>query len=347
MSRSALDVAALAVELCAIDSTSGREGEVIDYLESLLRARGWRTRRIAVSAGRDNLLATCADEPLATLSTHVDTVPPYIPPRLENGRLWGRGSCDAKGIAAAMICAAEGLRTAGVPIAILLLVGEEVSHDGAHAANEVPTTSRVLVNGEPTEGALAVGTKGALRAIIRTRGVAAHSAYPERGRSATLDLVKLLAEIPALDLPSDPVLGETTINIGTLSGGIADNVTAPSAEARLMARTVVAPDEMLRLLRAWVGDRAEVEGSIAVPPVRLRTLPGFTTSVVAFATDVPVLTKWGDPYLFGPGSVHVAHTDHEHVSIPEMNDAVTSYDRIVREALLRSAAGSDTRRPGG
>jgi acetylornithine deacetylase len=195
----------------------------------------------------------------------------------------------------------------------------------------------VLVNGEPTESTLATGTKGALRATVRTSGAAAHSAYPERGRSATLELVRLLAEIPTLELPSDPVLGDTTINIGTLSGGIADNVTAPSAEARLMARTVTSPDELLLALERWVAGRATVEGGVAVPPVRLRTLPGFETSVVAFATDVPVLTAWGEPYLFGPGSVHVAHTDHEFIDLGELRRSVRAYVRIISEALARTS----------
>ena len=335
MTSRSLDVGALAAELMVIDSTSGREGAVIDHLERLLATRRWTTRRIPVTPGRDDILATSGHQPLATLSTHVDTVPPFIPPRLENGRLWGRGSCDAKGIAAAMICAAEELRSAGVPIALLFVVGEEVSHDGAHAANNVSTTSRVLVNGEPTESTLAVGTKGALRAVIRTTGVAAHSAYPDRGRSATLELVRLLAEIPTLDLPRDPILGETTINIGTLAGGVADNVTAPSAEARLMVRTVRPPGEMLAFLRQWVGDRATVDAGAAVPPVRLRTLPGFETSVVSFATDVPVLSHWGEPYLFGPGSVHVAHTDGEFVDLAELRAAVGSYVRLVEAAMER------------
>ncbi len=332
----ALDVVSLAAGLVGIDSTSGREGEVIDYLHALLVARRWSVRRIPVGPGRDNLLATSSDSPVATLSTHVDTVPPFIPPRIEGGRLWGRGSCDAKGIAAAMICAAEELRAQGVAIALHLLVGEEVSHDGAHAANAIPTTSRIMVNGEPTESTLAVGTKGAIRITVRTTGVAAHSAYPERGRSATLALVNLLSELSALDLPRDPILGDTTINIGTLSGGVADNVTAPSAEARLMARTIGPVDDIIALLRQWAGSRATIEPGIMVPPVRLNTVPGFETSVVAYATDVPVLTAWGEPYLFGPGSIHVAHTDGEYVEIEELRGAVESYQRIVIEALKRS-----------
>ncbi len=240
----------LTTQLMSIDSTSGREGDVIAWLDGYLAERGWRTQRIPVSPGRDDLFATVVDAPLVTLSTHLDTVPPFIPPRVDGSKIHGRGACDAKGIAAAMICAAERLREANVPIAMLFVVGEEVTHDGAHAANEafaakqVPATSRVLVNGEPTESTLAVGTKGAIRVIVRTKGQAAHSAYPHLGHSATRDLVHLLVELDDATLPSDSLLGETTINIGGLSGGVADNVVAPAAEARLMIRLVTPPEEV-------------------------------------------------------------------------------------------------------
>jgi len=242
-------------------------------------------------------------------------------------------SCDAKGIAAAMIIAGEQLRARGTSVALLFVVGEEVSHDGAEAANRVPTTSRVLINGEPTESTLAIGTKGAMRFILRTRGEAAHSAYPERGRSAISELVRLLHEMEALDLPSDPDLGDTTINVGTISGGIADNVMAPAAEARLMARLVTSPDVLESVLRDWIGTRADFERSITVPPVRLGTVPGFRTSVAAYATDIPKLTNWGTPYLFGPGSIHVAHRDDEHVEIAELRAAPDAYVRIADAAL--------------
>ena len=281
------------------------------------------------------MLARAVDRPLVTLSTHLDTVPPFIPPRRHGGRLHGRGACDAKGIAAAMLCAAERLRSTGVPAALLFVVGEETAHDGAHAANAVRTSSRVLVNGEPTESTLALGTKGAMRFTLRTAGRAAHSAYPQLGRSATHALVRLLAELEALELPRDELLGETTVNVGTLAGGVADNVLAPSAEARLMARLVGPPEEFLARLRAWVGDRATIEVGPTMPPVRLAALPGFPTSVVAYATDVPALTNWGTPYLFGPGSIHVAHTDGEYVEIDELRAAVEAYERIAREALER------------
>ena len=326
----------LAVELMRVDSTSGREGDVVALAERRLVERGWRVERIPVTPGRDDLLATSGDAPVATLSTHLDTVPPFIAPRLEADRLYGRGACDAKGIAAAMVCAGERLRERGVPVALLFVVGEETAHDGAHAANASalrPATARVLVNGEPTGSTLASGTKGALRLVVRTRGRAAHSAYPHLGDSATARLVRLLAELDDVMLPSDPLLGETTVNIGMLAGGVADNVIAPAAEARLMARLVTSAEETLAQLTRWVGDRAEVEPGITVPPVRLGVVPGFPTSVAAFATDIPALGAWGTPYLFGPGSIHVAHTDHEHVEVAELRRAVDAYERIVEAAV--------------
>jgi len=337
-----LDPVALATSLMAVESTSGAEGAVIGLAERTLAGRGWRTARIPVSEGRDDLLAASDDAPVVTLSTHLDTVPPYIPPRVDGGRLYGRGACDAKGIAAAMICAAERLRAAGVPVALLFVVGEETMHDGAHAANAsplVPPSCRVLVNGEPTESKLALGTKGAVRLTLRTSGRAAHSAYPELGRSATRDLVRLLATLDDLELPRDELLGETTVNIGSLAGGVADNVVAPWAEARLMARLVTPPEEVVERLRRWVDGRAALSVGATVPPVRLGRVQGFPTDVVAYATDIPELTRWGTPFLFGPGSIHVAHTDDEHVEIAELVAAVESYERLARAALASVRAG--------
>jgi acetylornithine deacetylase len=332
----ALDPVDLAVALMEVDSTSGSEGEVIALVDRLLVGRGWKTERIAVSAGRDDLLATASGAPVVTLSTHLDTVPPYLPPRVEGGRLYGRGACDAKGIAAAMICAAERLRGAGVPVALLFVVGEETCHDGAHAANASPLrpgSCRALINGEPTESRLALGTKGAVRVTVRTEGRAAHSAYPELGRSATRELVRLLATLDDLELPRDELLGETTVNIGALSGGVADNVLAPWAEARLMARIVTPAADVVALLRRWVGDQASLVEGVSVPPVRLGVVPGFETSVVAFATDIPELTRWGTPYLFGPGSIHDAHTDEEQVGNEELGAGVGEYERLARLAM--------------
>ena len=319
----------------AIDSTSGAEASLLRAFGSALAERGWRVTPIAVSGDRANILATTGDGPYVTLSTHLDTVPPFLPPTRDDHRLYGRGACDAKGIAASMICAAERLRRDGLSLALLFVIGEETTHDGAHAADawlkRTGFISRALVNGEPTESTLALGTKGAMRFTIRAQGEAAHSAYPHLGKSATRDLVHLLAEIDALVLPRDELLGETTINIGRLSGGVADNVVAPSAEARLMARLVTEGDEVWALLENWVDGRAVIERGIEVPAVRLGTLPGYPTSVVAFATDIPAMTSWGTPYLFGPGSIHVAHRDDEFGEIAELRAAVDVYERIVRE----------------
>ena len=324
----------------AIDSTTGGEARVIDAMAGLLESRGWPVLRIPVSSGRDCLLARFQSDPDVTLSTHLDTVPPFLPPVLDGDRLSGRGACDAKGIAASMVIAAERLRTQGAAVALLFVVGEETTHDGARAVNQwaaanLPSRPRVLINGEPTESTLALGTKGAMRVVVRTTGRAAHSAYPELGDSAISRLVSLLAELERLPLPSDPLLGRTTINIGAISGGVADNVIAPAAEARLMARLVTPAEDVLPLLERWAAGRATLEQGVTVPPVRLSALDGFPTSVAAFATDLPSLTNWGTPYLFGPGSVHVAHTDHEHVSLAELDRAVDAYVRLATTAITR------------
>jgi acetylornithine deacetylase len=339
-----IDPVDLAARLMEIDSTSGREGAVIDWMHSFLGGRDWSTRRIPVSPGRDDVLATIGDddEPRVILSTHLDTVPPFIPPSIDGDLLRGRGACDAKGIAAAMICAAERLRERGAPVGLLFVVGEEVTHDGAHAANEFARDyfrdapdSRTLINGEPTESTLALGTKGAMRVVVRVAGEAAHSAYPHLGRSATKDLVHLLADLDGVDWPRDELLGETTVNIGHLSGGVADNVMAPEAEARLMIRLVTPATEVWRVVEEWASGRATVERGPTVPPVRLGVLSGFPTSVAAFATDIPELSQWGRPHLFGPGSVHVAHRDDEHVRITELRAAVDAYERLALAALDR------------
>ncbi|MEO8334522.1 MAG: M20/M25/M40 family metallo-hydrolase [bacterium] len=328
------DVAALTQWLMSYDSTSGSETALVDAFAAALAEREWRVRKIPAPSSRSNLLVTAGEGPYVTLSTHLDTVPRYLPPHRDGTKIFGRGACDAKGIAASMVCAAERLRRDGVSVAMLFVVGEETTHDGAHAAEEwlkrTGFVSRALINGEPTESTLAVGTKGAMRFIVRTVGEAAHSAYPQLGRSATHALVHLLADLDGVKLPSDELLGETTINIGKLSGGVADNVLAPAAEARLMVRLVTHGDAIWKLLTDWANGRAQLERSTEVPFVRLSTLPGFPTSVVAFATDIPAMPSWGTPYLYGPGSIHVAHRDDEFVEIAELETAVDAYERLVR-----------------
>jgi len=333
-----LGLVPLARTLIDIDSTTGREGDCGRWLAAYLRGRGLTVEEQPVSEGRFNILATL-DAPSVVLSTHFDCVPPFFPSRDDGTRLHGRGACDAKGTLAAQVAAVERMRGSGVrQVGLLFVVGEETTHDGAQAANQwaagnLRSRPRVLINGEPTNGTLALGTKGAMRVIVRTTGRAAHSAYPELGDSAISRLVTLLAELDTIPFPADAVLGRTTLNIGAISGGVADNVVAPAAEARLMARLVTPPEEVMLLLERWAAGRATLEQGITVPPVRLSAIDGFPTSVAAFATDLPSLTNWGTPYLFGPGSVHVAHTDHEHVSVTELETAVDSYVRLATTAI--------------
>ena len=337
-----MHVADIALELMRAESTSGAEGPAIDVAERLLSGIGWHTERIPIEAGRDAIFASSSGTSgeVVTLSTHLDTVPPYSPPRREGDVIYGRGACDAKGIAASMIVAAGKLRDAGFPIAMLFVVGEETAHDGAHAANEWITRSgwksRAIVNGEPTENTLAIGTKGAMRFTLRTEGIPAHSAYPHLGRSATMGLVTLLSTIDNLELPTDEVLGDTTINVGHLAGGVADNVIAPWAEARCMARLGGEPEALEDILLKWIDGRASYERGVTIAAKRLGTLEGFDTSVAAYATDIPALSNWGTPYLYGPGSIHVAHTDHESVTVAELERAVKDYERIVRAILSSS-----------
>lgn len=327
------DVVALAAELLAIESPTGDEGRAVDFVARWLVARGWNVTVQEVTPGRGNVWASRAGGGV-TLSTHLDTVPPFIRPSLEGDRLFGRGACDAKGIAAAMLVAAEQLVAEGEErVDLLFVVGEEKGSDGARAANQLPATSCFLINGEPTESKLATGAKGSLRVTLRTRGRAAHSAYPHLGASAIEPLLALLPEVRQLPLPTDPVLGETTVNIGTFHGGTEANVIPDRAESEIMFRLVGDVGEIKRQVEQWVGDRAEIEYGSHIPAQRFHTIPGFPSAPVAFTTDIPLLDRWGTPLLFGPGSIHVAHTPGEFIDIRELREAVSAYARLVRALL--------------
>jgi len=337
------DVVALATELISIPSLSGAEGAVVAWVVQWLASRGWNVTRQAVSPGRSNVWATRDVDALVTLSTHLDTVPPHMPPRLEGDRLYGRGSCDAKGIAAAMLSAADRLVASGEPrVALLFVVGEEEGSDGARAANTLPTRSRYLINGEPTESRMGSGAKGSLRIVVRTTGREAHSAYPALGRSAIVPLVELLARLPSLALPSDPVLGETTINIGVVRGGSAGNVIPGSAEAELLARVVGPVDALKQIVDGWAGSAARIEYGAYIPPQRFQTVAGFEVAAVAYTSDIPLLDRWGIPVLFGPGSIHVAHTSDEHIAVSELRASVHAYERLVRTLLATGVASDAT-----
>src|SRR4051812_2958465 len=286
------DVVALAAELLTIDSSTGAESGAVDFVSKWLIARGWDVHLQEVTRGRANIWAK-RNGGGVTLSTHLDTVPPYVAPRMDGDRLVGRGACDAKGIAAAMLVAADNLAHAGEQrVDLLFVVGEEKGSDGARAANRLKPTSRYLVNGEPTESKLASGAKGSLRVIVRTKGRAAHSAYSHLGESAIKPMLELLPALDSLHLPSDAVLGETTLNIGTLRAGTEANIVPASAEAEIMLRLVGDPADVRAQLDRWANGRAELDYGSYIPAQHFHTIPGFDVAPVAYTSDIPLLGKW-------------------------------------------------------
>jgi acetylornithine deacetylase len=334
-----VDIVALTRSLVDIDSTTGREVECGRWLAAYLRGRGWRVEEQRVDDTRFNVLAGVAQgfSPAVVFSTHFDCVPSFIPSRIEGDRLFGRGSCDAKGILAAQVAAAEQLRRDGESrIGLVFVVGEERGSDGARAANEAArgTGARFLINGEPTDNRLGLATRGILRLKLRASGRAAHSSFPELGESAIDKLIDALIELRAIPLPADAVLGQTHYTVGLISGGVAPNVVPPSADAEVMFRTTSDAGEVRKAVTP-LEKRVAIEHVLEVPPVRLKTVPGFETAVFPYTTDIPFLTAWGRPLLFGPGSIHVAHTADEFVSIRELRAAVDHYVTIARELLSR------------
>ena len=328
------DVVSLAAELLATPSTTRDEGAVVDLVARWLVARDWNVMVQEVTPGRGNVWATRKGGGV-TLSTHLDTVPPHVPPRRADGRLYGRGACDAKGIAAAMMVAADRLATEGEErVDLLLVVGEERGSDGARCANQLPATSRWLINGEPTESTLASGCKGAQRVIVRTTGREAHSAYPHLGQSAITPMLEMLPELATLPLPVDEILGSTTVNVGLIRGGTEANIVPGACEAEMMVRLVGDVAPVKSTLDRWAQGRAELEYGSFIPAQHFHTVPGFSSAPVAYTSDIPLLTNWGKPLLFGPGSIQVAHTTDEFVDEAELRASVDAYVTLVR-ALLK------------
>ncbi|MDP3773437.1 MAG: M20/M25/M40 family metallo-hydrolase [Gemmatimonadales bacterium] len=323
------DVVALAAELVSLESPTGAEGPAVDFVARWLVSRGWNVTVQEVTDGRGNVWASRAGGGV-TFSTHLDTVPPFVRPDLRDDRLYGRGACDAKGIAAAMLVAAERLAARGEDrVDLLFVVGEEHGSDGARAANRLPATSRFLIFGEPTESKLATGARGSLRVTLRTKGRAAHSAYPDLGQSAIVPMLAILQDIQGLPLPTDEILGATTVNVGTIKGGTEANVIPDACEAELMFRLAGDVEQLKRVVEGCVTGRAEIGyGSYTPPAPRCHTVPGFATAPVAYATDVPLLDRWGTPLLFGPGSIHVAHTAEEYIEVRELTESVDAYERL-------------------
>jgi acetylornithine deacetylase len=329
----------LARSLVDIDSTTGREGEAGRWLSKYLSQIGYIVTEQSVDEYRFNIIATARESigtPSIVFSTHVDCVPPFFPSRIEGDRLHGRGACDAKGIIAAQVAAADRLRRAGESrVGLLFVVGEERGSDGARMANEAANgSSKFLIDGEPTDNRLGLATRGILRLKLRTTGRAAHSSFPELGESAIDKLIDALVALRTIEFPSDPVLGTTHYTVGLIAGGVAPNVVSPSAEAEVMFRTVSEGDAIRRAMGA-LERSVQVEHILEVPPVRLATVPGFDTAIFPYTTDIPFLAKWGEPLLFGPGSIHRAHTADEFVSLAELSAAVDHYVAIATQLLGR------------
>ena len=320
--------------LVDIDSTTGREQEAGEWLSRFLQGRGYDVTRQTVSDGRFNVFARLSSPTRLVFSTHYDCVPPFFPSRMTNDLVFGRGSCDAKGILAAQVAAAEHLRARGeTRVGLLFLVGEERGSDGARAANtQAPDGVEFLVNGEPTDNRLGAATRGVLRVHLRATGRAAHSSFPELGESAIDKLLDALMVVRGLDLPEDPLLGRTHYSVGLIEGGVAPNVISPHARAELLFRTVGEGRPVRDLLRAVEG-LVDVEEVLDMPAVKLHTIPGFETAVFPYTTDVPFLGRWGTPLLLGPGSIHVAHTDDERVAVDEVREAVNRYVAVAAHLL--------------
>jgi acetylornithine deacetylase len=315
--RSGVDLVELTRGLVDIDSTTGREGEAGRWLAAYLRDLGFHVTEQPVDDQRFNVIATTGVPAEVVLSTHFDCVPPFFPSRVERRRIYGRGACDAKGILAAQVAAADRLRREGEDrVGLLFVVGEERGSDGARTANLAAAGSRYLVNGEPTDSRLGVATRGILRVRLKASGRAAHSSFPELGESAIDKLMDALMALRDIAFVEDAVLGRTHYTVGLIAGGVAPNVVSPSAEAEVMFRTVAAAADVRAAM-------SPLEGLVTIEP-----LDGFETAVFPYTTDIPFLYHWGRPLLFGPGSIHAAHTADEHIEIAELLSAVDAYVRI-------------------
>lgn len=326
----------LTKSLMSVPSTSGEEEAVGLWLRDYLESLGWTVELQPVSENQNNVIATLNGAPRVWLSTHMDTVPPYIPPTEDDEKIYGRGACDAKGIIAAQITAAEQLREEGVAdIGLLYTVEEERASTGAKAANLHPLASKCeyMINGEPTDNDLAIGSKGSFRLKIKTKGKAAHSAYPEMGDSAVLTLLDILDDIRQTKFPNDDFFGDTTVNIGVIEGGVALNVIPPHAEASLLIRLTTKREPIETALQSIVRGRAEIEVLSCSEPVKLLEVGGFKQKVVRFTTDIPHLPNWGQPLLLGPGSILVAHTKDEFVLKKDLEKAVDLYRDLVRRLI--------------
>jgi len=331
-----MDALELTRALVALETPTGAEGLATDFLDAVLRRAGYQVVRQEVSLGRQNLYAY-REPPALVFSTHLDTVPPHVPLTEDEESIHGRGSCDAKGLAAAMVAAAERLAGRGERrIGLLFVVGEENGSDGALAAANLGPRGRFLINGEPTENRLSIGQKGTLRVDLEATGRAAHSAYPDEGVSAIAALLDTIERIRRLPLPDDPLLGQSTLNLGLIDGGVAPNVIPPEAGAQLLVRTVEPTGPLKKAIQACAAPGVAVEFRVELPFYKGGSAPpGWETTVVSYASDLPFLEPWGERYQLGPGTIRVAHTSQEHIRKADLLRGVELYVRLASDLLAR------------
>jgi acetylornithine deacetylase len=340
MDSIASEAVGLTRALVDIDSTTGREHACGRFLSDHLRSLGYTVLEQPVEGDRFNIIATY-DRPRVMFSTHFDCVPPFFPSRVEGDRLYGRGACDAKGILAAQIVAAQRLKQAGIrDVGLLFVVGEERGSDGALAANTLAAQTlggapSYLINGEPTDNRLGIATRGVWRIKLKAKGRAAHSSHLEQGESAIEKLLDALMALRRIRLPSDDLLGTTNYSVGLIAGGVAPNVIPPSAEAEIVFRSV-GPGSGIRAVLKPLETSVAIEDVLEVPPVKMHVVPGFDAAVFAYTTDVPLLPAWGAPLLYGPGSILHAHTAEEHVLVSDLERASTDYEKLARTLIARA-----------
>ncbi|KAF9365968.1 hypothetical protein BGX34_007172 [Mortierella sp. NVP85] len=347
--ESAQELLAFHKGLVSISCITENEAPCTEYLRAHLTKLGYTVELQSIAPGRENVLAYLGQgrNPRVLFNSHIDVVPPYIEYREDEENVYGRGSSDAKGSMAAQVQAVEELRKEGKvkegDVGFLFVVGEEVDHIGMVKSNDLGLTPDYLIVGEPTESRLALGHKGILRFNLRVEGKAAHSGYPELGISANNKLIDLLYKLKNLELPYDSHFGHTTMNIGTISGGLAANIIPASASAAISFRIATSTKEVLDLIEKTIPKEEQLKDKVTIEvitcwePVRCHSVPGFETFIANYFTDIPSFLTAKHSLLFGPGSILCAHAPHEFINKKELIAAVGSYKDIVLKLLAESS----------
>ncbi|KAK0942696.1 hypothetical protein LTR29_005783 [Friedmanniomyces endolithicus] len=362
------DLIGLHKNLTSIESITGNEKAVGDCLFSSLTSQGYKVERqyVEKEPARFNVFAwpgVARESAKVLVTSHIDTVPPFYPYKHHNKTISGRGSVDAKGSVATQVIAVNNLLSSGKlspdDIALLYVVGEEVGGDGMRAANALKLTPHTVIFGEPTEGKLASGHKGNLMIQLTAKGKAAHSGYPWLGRSANEVLVKTLAALMELGakLPSSDKYGVTTLNIGHMEGGVASNVVAQDASASVAVRIAEGTPSFIKgeitkavhkAVESFLDDGMKAENVIDIVfptsgygPIDIDSdIAGFESMTVNYGTDIPWLNSTVEGqkrYLYGPGSILVAHSDHEMLTEAQLEEAVEGYEKIILHALAQGS----------